>query len=335
MSSELDTVVEISSDADAERLGSAVGSLFDGEGHSRSGTTNALLVAHRGRLVCERYAAGVEPDETQRSWSMAKSVLHAVIGHLVADGLLELDAPAPVPAWRGDGDPRASITLEHLLRMVDGLDFVEPYVEGERCDTIEMLRDARHDDTAAYAEARPLIHPPGSYFNYSSGSSMIVSAIAKRAVGGGAAGMEAFMRQKIFDPIGMSSARPRFDGAGTFLGSSYLFATARDFLRFGTLYLRDGLWNRRAVLPAGWVGHARTPTPASNGQYGAHWWLDVGEPGAFCAKGFQGQYTLVSPSRDMVVVRLGVSTEAQREHVVGALSEILASFPEQSMEEHP
>jgi CubicO group peptidase (beta-lactamase class C family) len=301
--------------------------LFSSGEEDRCGTTLALVVVRRGCIALERYGRGVEPNATQRSWSMAKSVLHAVVGQLIADRVLELEAPAPVPAWRGAGDPRAAIKLEHLLRMVDGLDFIEEYEEGQRCDVIEMLRDARDADTAAYAESRPLAHPPGEVFNYSSGSSMIVSAIAKRALGGGSERMAAFMRERLFEPLGMSSARPRFDGAGTFLGSSYLFANARDFARFGLLYLRDGYWDGEPILSRAWVDHARSVAPPSGGEYGAHWWLDVAEPGTFCAKGFQGQYTLVSPQRDMVVVRLGVSTEAQRVWVVEALAEILACFP--------
>ncbi len=315
------------SDVDARRLGAAIELLFSPTGATRCGITQALLGIWRGGVVVERYGDGVGPEQTLRSWSMAKSVLHAVVGCLVDDGLLELNAPAAVPAWGQPGDERGTITLEQLLRMVDGLDFVEHYEAGSRSDVIEMLREAKTSDTAAFAEERGLAHPPGSVFNYSSGTSMIVAAIAKRALGGGRKRMEEYMAERLFAPLGMQSALPRFDGAETFIGSSYLFATARDFARFGLLYLRDGVWEDQRIVPAGWVDHARTVTAPSKGEYGAHWWLDVAEAGTFCAKGFQGQYILISPEKDMVVVRLGVSTEPQREYVVEALGEVLASFP--------
>jgi len=317
----------VSSDAGARSLGRAADTLMREGEVDRFGVTRALLVVHRGRLVVERYRDGVGADATQPSWSMAKSVLHAIVGLLGEDGLIELDAAAPVPSWRGEGDPRRAIALDHLLRMVDGLDFVEYDTAAGRADVIEMLRDSRHADTAAFAESRALAHAPGTVFNYSSGTSMIVSAIARRALGGSRAAMETYMQERLLGPLGMTSAKARFDAAGTFLGSSYLFATPRDFARFGLLYLRDGVWDGRRVLPSGWVDHARRATGPSRGVYGAHWWLDVGAPGTFCAKGYQGQYTIVAPDRDLVVVRLGASTEPQREHVVAALGDILRSFP--------
>lgn len=287
------------------------------------GRTLALVVVHRGRLVVERYAPGIDASATQRSWSMAKSVTHALVGLLVGDGLLDVDAPAAVPAWAVDA--RAAITLEQLLRMVDGLAFVEHDPSSGRSDAVDMVIGRGRDDTAAYAEARALAHQPGTTFNYSSGTSAIVSAIVGRRLGGRDA-VDAVLRRRLFDPIGMRSAVPRFDAAGTFVGSSYVFATARDFARFAFLYLRDGAWDGTRLLPVGWVEHARRPTPASAGVYGAHWWLDVGGPDTFCAKGYEGQYALVVPERDLVIVRLGRSSEPQRVHVEAALREMRASF---------
>src|SRR5690606_14407757 len=177
------------------------------------GETLALLVVHRGRLVFERYAPGKGADDTFPSWSVAKSLLHAVTGPLVAAGKLALDAPAPVPAWRAPGDPRGAITLEHLLRMVDGLDFVEVYEASGRSDVIDMLFQRGKDDIAAYAAARPLAHPPGTYWNYSSGTSNLVAAIVGAAVGGGRDGIAAHLERTLFAPLSMRSAKPRFDPA--------------------------------------------------------------------------------------------------------------------------
>jgi CubicO group peptidase (beta-lactamase class C family) len=286
------------------------------------GTTYAVLVVHGGVLVVERYGGALphfdRPPEPVTattlllSWSMAKSILHAAVGLLVADGLLALDEPAPVPAWQcAPDDPRRTITLEHLLAMRDGLDFAEDYVDARVSDVIEMLFGSGQLDVAAYAEARPLRHEPGMHFNYSSGTSNIVSAIAARAVGGGDALVE-LMRRRIFDRIGMGAVDARQDAAGTFIGSSYLYATARDFARFGLLALRGGHWNGEAVLPDGWIDHGRRPrsVDADGDTYGAHWWVVGDEHGSFRASGFEGQSILACPARDLLVVRLGYSPEA-------------------------
>ena len=284
------------------------------------GTTYAVLVIHGGRLVVERYggeiphfdgpAEPVVPTTQLLSWSMAKSILHSAVGVLVGDGRLQLDAPASVPAWRVDPtDPRAAITLEHLLTMRDGLDFAEDYVDAQVSDVIEMLFGDGKDDVAGFAETRPARHAPNTHFNYSSGTSNIVSAIAAHAVGGGAALVD-LLRARIFDPIGITSADPRLDAAGTFIASSYVYATVRDFARFGLLYLRDGTWNGARLLPEGWVDHARRQRSVDEEGYGygAHWWVVDDDMGSFRASGYEGQWITVCPGLDLVVVRLGYST---------------------------
>jgi CubicO group peptidase (beta-lactamase class C family) len=302
-------------------LDKLVDELIDDE--DRYGTTYAVVVVREGRLLLERYGGAlphfdrppepVTPTTPLLSWSMAKSVLHAGIGLLVADGQLELDEPAPVPSWhQHERDPRATITLEHLLTMRDGLDFTEDYVDAGVSDVIEMLFGAGKDDVAAYAEARSLAHAPGTRFNYSSGTSNVVAAIAGRCAGSGAAFVD-LLRRRVFDPVGMASADPRLDDAGTFIGSSYVYATARDFTRFGLLYLRDGMWNGQRILPAGWVDHARrlrSVDEEGNG-YGAHWWVVDDDQGSFRASGYEGQAILVCPGLDVVAVRLGHSTAEQ------------------------
>lgn len=279
--------------------------------------TRAVVVVHGGRLVAERYAGftdafgqPAEPITASTpliSWSMAKSMLHAVVGMLVAEGRLELDAPAPVPEWNGD-DPRARITLDDLLAMRDGLDFAEDYdPDGSTSHVIEMLFGAGADDTGRYAARRPLAHEPGTTFNYSSGTSNIVSRIV-RDVLGGEEPYRRFLHERLFGPIGMRSADPRFDDAGTWVASSYVWATARDMARFGTLYLRGGVWDGQRLLPEGWVDHGRRPRsvdPEDGRLYGAHWWVVGDEFGTFWANGYEGQSILVCPGLDLVVVRLG------------------------------
>ncbi len=284
---------------------------------SRYAATYAVVVVHAGAIVAERYGAAlpqwdggehpVDATTPLLSWSMAKSVLHASVGVLVGRGMLELESTAPVRAWQAPDDPRAAITLDQLLTMRDGLDFVEDYIDGTS-NVIDMLFGEGTDDVAGYAAARSLAHPPGSVFNYSSGTSNIVARIVGDVVAATGGDVRAFLRDDLFAPIGMASADPRCDAAGTFVGSSYVYATAQDFARFGYLYLRDGVWDDRRLLPSGWVDHARRVRShdATDGTaYGAHWWVAEDALGGFWASGYEGQSILIVPALDLVVVRLG------------------------------
>jgi CubicO group peptidase (beta-lactamase class C family) len=301
------------------------------------GPTLALVVQHRGEVVFERYgtqpdtpfAPGgpVGPETTLISWSMAKSITQAAVGIAVGDGLLTLDAPAPVPAWRGTA--KEAITLLDLLEMRPGLEFVEDYVDNSISHCIDMLYGSGTDDMAAYAAALPLLHEPGTHWNYSSGTTNIVARILGDAVGGGREGMEAFLRERLFGPAGMASAVPKFDTAGTFVGSSYVYATARDFARFGRLFLDDGVAGGVRVLPEGWRDVARTQVAFDDEVgfgYGRHWWLWPEFPGSFAAHGYEGQYTLVVPDRELVVVHLGKVPADMRPVVRSALAAIVEAF---------
>jgi CubicO group peptidase (beta-lactamase class C family) len=304
---------------------------------ARFGDTYAVVVVHEGRLIAERYGGAlphldrpeepVTPATRLLSWSMAKSILHAAVGVLVGEGTIAPSDPAPVQEWQSDGDGRAGITLEHLLTMRDGLDFAEDYVDDRKSDVIEMLFGSGRTDVAHYAATRPLAHRPGEVFNYSSGTSNIVARIVGQTVGG-RQHCERFLAERIFEPIGMRSTEPQFDDAGTFVGSSYVYATARDFARFGLLYLRGGVWNGDRLLPAGWVDHGRTPRsvdPADGRIHGAHWWIVGDHLGSFWASGYDGQSILCVPALDLVVTRLGKSPE---EHSAN-LSEWRASLVSQ------
>jgi len=292
-----------------------------------AGETHALVVIWRGRLVLERYGPAHGADSTLISWSVAKSMVHALVGLLVRDGKLAARARADLAAWQKPGDPRAEITLDALLRMSSGLAWREDYVEAGASDVIEMLFGRGKDDVAAFAAEAELASAPDTVWCYSSGTSNLLSSLAGRALGGGEAGVRAYLRRELFERIGMRSAAPRFDAAGTWIGSSFVFATAEDFARFGLLYLRDGVWQGERVLPAGWVDYARTPAPGSNGEYGAHWWLPVEGDGMFSANGYQGQYIYVAPAQDVVAVRLGASTAEQQPLVKTWLAELVRRFP--------
>jgi CubicO group peptidase (beta-lactamase class C family) len=256
----------------------------------------AVLATVGGEVVHEWYADGVGPDTTLISWSMAKSITHALVGFAVDDGLLDIHAPAPVPEWADD--ERSAITVDQLLRMCSGLHFVEDYVDDRVSDVQAMLFGEAKADMAAFAAAFPLDHEPGTVFNYSSGTTNIVA----RIVGDLYDDVEALIRGR----LGLADAIPKFDEAGTFVGSSYVYAPARTFARFGEIYLHGG----DGIVPEAWVDHARTESPVPVGPdddqpYGAHWWLFPPIPGSFAAQGYEGQRTLIVPDRDLVVVRLG------------------------------
>jgi len=294
------------------------------------GATHALLIIQGGKLLLERYAPDFGPDVTCHSWSMAKSITHALVGIAVGDGRLDITRPADAPEWRTPGDPRAEITLDQLLRMSSGLQFVEDYTPGQTSDVIEMLFGSGKEDVAAYAASRPAAHAPDSFMAYASGTTNIVSRALGDALGLKGDAFGAFMRQRLFDPLGMTSAMPKFDTAGTFIGSSYCFCTPRDFARFGLLYLRDGMWDGQRLLPEGWVDYGRTPTlrqpDAVDGPYGAHWWLDAFGAGTFSANGYDGQFIIIRPDRDLIVVRNGLMPQPAKNRLQGRLTKLVALF---------
>ncbi|HEX7760141.1 MAG TPA: serine hydrolase [Caulobacteraceae bacterium] len=294
------------------------------------GETQAVVVIHRGRLVTERYGPNHGPDATAWSWSMAKSITQALVGMAVKDGVLDVFAPAPVPEWRAPGDPRGDLTLDLLLRMSSGLAFVEEYSPDKPSDVIEMLWGRGKDDTGAFAASFPLEHPPGSFFSYSSGTTNIVARALAGAIGQHGEAFHAFMRERLFEPLGMASAEPKFDAAGTFIGSSFCFCTPRDFARFGLLYLRDGVWEGRRLLPEGWVDYARTRTyqqpDCIEASYGAHWWLDLAGPGSFSANGHDGQFVILCPDRDLILVRNGVTPSEKEPALKAWLKDLAAAF---------
>jgi len=292
--------------------------------------TLAQLVMHKGEIVSEIYGPQVTAQTTLISWSMAKSMTHALVGIAQMDGLLNVSESHLLPEWRSDD--RRNITLQQLLEMRSGLSWVEDYVDGDASDVIEMLFGSGKDDIARYAIAQPLATAPGAEWLYSSGTTNIVTRLLGNALGdanGSHVNIERFMRSRLLDAIDMY-AEPKFDAAGTFVGSSYVYATARDFAKFGLLYLRDGVCNGVRILPEGWVDHARTQhvfDEETGLGYGAHWWTLPGERNSLVAAGYEGQYIMVIPDRDLVVVRLGKTVAELRNTVVAELRGVIEQFP--------
>ena len=310
---------------DRARLDRLLDAAFPDPDDAPFGMSLATVVVQRGTLVAERYGSSSGPDEPLISWSMAKSVTHALVGVLVAAGRIGLEQRV-VPEWQDDDDPRGSITLDHLLRMVPGTVFNEDYVDEEASHCIDMLFGSGNADMAAFTAALPAVAPPDTVFNYSSGTTNLITRAMASIVGGG----DAFVRwagKVLFEPIGMHSAHLTFDGSGTWVGSSFLHATARDFAKFGLLYLRDGVWDGERILPAGWADTART-TRAHDDEgnaYASHWW--VWEDGVFAAQGYETQRILVDPKADVVIVRLGKTPAEHAEAVDEWLCDLLACFP--------
>ncbi|MFM7263053.1 MAG: serine hydrolase domain-containing protein [Acidimicrobiales bacterium] len=299
------------------------------------GTTLALLVVHDGRIVLEQYGPDTGPGSTLISWSVAKSITHALVGIAVGDGLLTPQDRDLFPEWRDDA--RSGISLQNLLNMSSGLAWNEDYVDGSVSDVIEMLFGSDgtggREDHAAYAASKPPVNPPGTAYMYSSGTTNLVTRVLSRALGEvppSNAVMDDFMRTRLFGPLGMTSATPKYDRSGNFVGSSFVYATARDFARFGWLYANDGVWDGRRILPVGWVEHGRTWTatdPENGVGYGAHWWLEPRLPGSMAAFGYEGQNVWVVPDRDLVLVRLGKTDAELGPALRTALVGLVRAFP--------
>jgi CubicO group peptidase (beta-lactamase class C family) len=308
--------------------------------------TRAIIVLSDGKRVYERYAPGYGPGNRFISWSMAKSLTSTIIGMLVADGKLRLDAPAPVPAWhRTPGDPRAAITLRQLLHMSSGLRHSETEPVGS-ADTNRGLFSDQSGDIAAFAAAAPLESKPGTVFEYSTLTSHILADIAVRTIAPTArtpqarrAAMRQFILDRLSGPAAMPSLICEYDPAGTLLGGSLCHATARDWANFGQLYLDNGTVAGREVVSPTWVTFVRTPAPTNPG-YGGHFWLNRARPGkesglfaeqgppdAFSANGHLGQYVVIVPSKRLVVVRLGKTQDDVRKPVKVALGQLVNAFP--------
>lgn len=305
------------------------------------GETHALLVQYKGEMLYEVYGSGYTtpcgPSSTLISWSMAKSMTHALVGMLVKDGLIDVTDRAPVVEWHGS--PREAITWQDLLEMRSGLDWVEDYVDGEKSHVIDMLFGKGIADHGAYAAALPLAVPVGTTWNYSSGTTNILcrcigDVLCRDLVDATAHERSKrflhFLSTRLFEPLGMTSALAKCDEAGNFVGSSYVYATARDFLKFGELYMNGGSvvvhGTRRQLLPDYWVNHARTVVandPATETQYGAHWWVWPQCENSLVATGYEGQYLAIIPEKELVLVRLGKTDISLRPAVLHQLQQIV------------
>ncbi len=324
-------------EVDAEALAAAIDYAFAEPDPINLRRTRAVVIVYKGQIIAERYGEGITPDTPLLGWSMTKSVTSALVGILVGQEKLSPNKAAPIPKWQSSDDSRRSITLDNLLRMSSGLEFGEEYSD-LFSDVVVMLY--REQDAADFAIKKPLINKPGTNWSYSSGTTNIISKIIRQTFEGNDREYLEFPRRALFHRIGMYSAVIEPDASGTLMGSSYMYATARDWARLGLFYLQDGVWDGERILPEGWVQYTLTPTElAPQGKYGAHWWLtpnsipfyekklSVTLPAdLYSARGHNDQYVTVIPSENLVVVRLGLTLTNKTWNQAEWVAKILAAI---------
>jgi CubicO group peptidase (beta-lactamase class C family) len=283
--------------------------------------TKAVVVIKDGHLVAERYAPGYGIDTQILGYSATKSMTSALTGILVRQGKLAVNEPAPVAAWQNPGDPRHAITVDHLLRHTSGL-AMGSSLNASLASALAAVNRMKYieRDMAGFAEGADLETAPGSAWNYHDGNYVILSRLIRDAAGGHAADVLRFARRELFEPLGMRGVTLEFDAAGTPEGSSQMLASARDWARFGLLYLNDGVIGGRRILPEGWVSYSVSLTPGAWAGVGAGFWTNRGDSkgsrfrislgmprDVFYASGTFGQYVIIVPSERLVVARLGIS----------------------------
>ncbi|WP_189361014.1 serine hydrolase domain-containing protein [Algibacter mikhailovii] len=283
-----------------EKLNSAVKTIF------QNSKTRAVVILHKDRIIAEKYAEGFSKDAKILGWSMTKSILSTVFGVMQHQGKLNVYDKAPIASWQND--ERQQITIHNLLQMNSGLEWEEDY--DKISDVTKMLFLER--DMTKLQEHKPLVGKPNESWNYSSGTTNLLSGILRKQFSSHQAYLD-FWYTDLIDKIGMNSMVLEADLSGNYIGSSYAWATARDWAKFGLLYLHNGDWNGQTLFTKSWVDYVSMPTATSNGTYGAQFWLNANKKlkdvpaNMYFADGFQGQRVYVLPDQDMVVVRFGLS----------------------------
>jgi len=296
---------------DSLSLNTAIDYAMNYSEKNKSAYTRAVLVLYNGKIAGEKYAPGFHANKSLLGWSISKSLTAAMIGILVKQGKLDINAPAPVSEWKGT--KKEKITIKQLLQQTSGIRFTEDYTKA--CEVTNML--FKHGDMAAYTAKLPLKHQPGTVFNYSSGNTNILSRIIRQKVGSNYA---AFPYMALFNKINAYSFLLEPDASGTYIGSSYSYATARDFARFALLYYNNGKWGDEQILPENWVQESIQPSSADKQKhYGYQFWLngyDEKDPkkrwypsvpaDMYFADGYGGQDIYIIPSKKLIVLRFGL-----------------------------
>lgn len=292
---------------DYQQLQRAVENAFD-TGDEVLKRTRAVLVLYKDHLIAEHYAAGFSKESKFPGWSMTKSITGTVIGIMENQGRISVDQDELFPEWKNS--ERSKITLDNLLRMNSGLAWKEDY--SRVSDVTEMLFS---EEDVGRVQLQKELHEDNPW-NYSSGTSNLLSRFIRQEFDSHQDYLD-FWYSELIDKIGMSSMILETDLAGNYVGSSYAWATARDWAKLGLLYLHNGNWNGEQLLGEDWVDYTTTPTAGSDGEYGAHFWLNSGGKfpnvplDMYSANGFQGQHVFIIPSEELVVVRLGLKAHPE------------------------
>ncbi|WP_197440602.1 serine hydrolase domain-containing protein [Polystyrenella longa] len=316
----------------------AVEDALDWAMEQKEQNTRAFVVAYQGKIIGERYAPGWTKETPQISWSQGKSITSTLIGILIQRGLIELDQPAPIKEWQNADDPRRQIRIRDLIQMSSGLDFSNLGFKGSKTlissnDHMRVYFDSLN--VLEHAVNHPLEVPPGTRYSYLNSDPLSLGRIIRDVVEEQGEDYLTFPQRALFDRIGIRSAVLETDAWGNFILSGYDYLSARDWIRFGLLYLNDGVWQGERILPEGWAKFAATPAPADDKQnYGGMFWLNLPErmkhvpKDAYWAAGFMGQVTIIIPSRDLVVVRMGPSPVNVYPYLDEVIGPILDALPE-------
>jgi CubicO group peptidase (beta-lactamase class C family) len=311
------------SNVDYTKLNTAVANAFDVDG-KKDKRTRSLLVIYKDKIIAEKYAAGFNKESKILGWSMTKSITSAMFGVLQKSGKYDIYKPAPIAEWQDDS--RKIITTNDLLHMNSGLEWEENY--STICDATKML--FMSEDMSRAQLEKPAAFKPNTHWNYSSGTTNLLSGILRQQFKTHQEYLD-FWYSALIDKIGMNSMVIETDMAGNYVGSSYGWATTRDWSKFGLLYLHKGNWNGDQILDESWVKYTVKPTNTSEGEYGAQFWLNAGgrfpdvPRGMYFCSGFQGQMVAIIPSLDMVIVRMGLKEDPEFDFN-GMLSGIIGSL---------
>ncbi|QDU43000.1 Beta-lactamase [Symmachiella dynata] len=316
----------------------AVAAALDWAMEQEKQNTRAFVVAYQGKIIGERYAPGWTKDTPQISWSQGKSITATLIGILIQRGLLSLDQPAPIKEWQGADDPRREIRIRDLLQMSSGLDFTNLSFNGPEKLTPKNEHMRVYFDSLnvlEHAVNQPLKVPPGTRYRYLNSDPLSLGRIIRDTVEAQGEDYLTFPQRELFDRIGIRSAVLETDAWGNFILSGYDYLSARDWIRFGLLYLNDGIWQGERILPEGWTKFVSTPAPAdAKKDYGGMFWLNLRPrmdrvpKDAYWSAGFMGQVTIVIPSRNLVVVRMGPSPGGVYPYLNEVIARVLDALPE-------
>lgn len=311
------------SNIDYKKLNVAIENAFDKNGEKKK-RTRSVIVIYKDKIIAEKYADGFNKNSKILGWSMTKSITGTLFGILQKQDKIDITQPAPIDEWKND--ERSKITTNNLLQMNSGLEWEENY--SKICDATKML--FIEEDMTKLQINKPLVGKPNNTWNYSSGTTNLLSGILRKQFKTHQEYLD-FWYTNLLDKIGMNSAIVETDMAGNFVGSSYGWATTRDWAKFGLLYLHKGNWNGEQIFDESWTKYVSTPTNTSNGNYGAQFWLNTGgrfpnvPKDMFYASGFQGQMVAIFPSNDLVIVRMGLKEDPEFDFNV-LLSGILKSL---------